>query len=257
MSIPPGYRTITPYPVVKDAPAMIGFLREVFGPSHKVEETFRAVGSAGGYHCEVRIGDCMMMVGGGAPELSWSGESRPMAFHIYVPDIDAAYQRALAAGATSLQEPAEQDWGERTANVKDPFGNNWYIATFRGENYFSEGAPTVQPFLQPISAAPVIEFLESAFGAVESGRATSPDGSILHTTLRIGDAAIELIDAVGIYRPMPGTFFLHVPEVDEVYRRALAAGASSLSEPADQPFGRSGGVEDAAGNKWYIASRPA
>ena len=173
MHAPPGFRTLTPYPVVDNVSGMIDFMKAVFGASHTVEETFRTRAS-GGYHCEVRIGDCMMMIGGGGPEVSWLGNSRPMAFHIYVPDTDAAYARALAAGATSLQEPMTQPWGERTANVKDPFGNNWYIATFQGDDYFSEGAPTIQPYLHPVHSAPVIDFLERAFDARETGRVTSP-----------------------------------------------------------------------------------
>jgi uncharacterized glyoxalase superfamily protein PhnB len=170
----------------------------------------------------------------------------------------STYALALKAGAVSLQEPATQPWGERTANVKDPFGNNWYIATFQGDNYFSEGAPTVQPMLHPPHSAPVIDFLIAAFDAHETGRATSPQGAILHTTVQIGDAAMEFVDAEGIYQPMPGMFYLYVPNVDTVYRRALEAGATSLSAPADQSYGdRSAGVEDLAGNKWYIATHVA
>ena len=71
---------------------------------------------------EIRIGDTVFMVVNGDP--------RPMAFHLSVPDVEAAYQRALDHGATSLQG---------RANVTDPFGNHWYLAT--------EGAPTIQPFL--------------------------------------------------------------------------------------------------------------
>jgi PhnB protein len=229
---------------------MIDFMTIVFD----AEQTFRTHAS-GGYHCEARIGDCMMMIGGGGPDISWLGESRPMAFHIYVPDTDATYHRALAAGATSLQGPTNQPWGERTANVKDPFGNNWYIATFQGDNYYSDGAPTLQPYLHPVHSAPVIDFLMRAFDAEETGRATSPEGAILHTTVKIGDAAMEFFDAAGIYQPMPGMFYLYVPDVDVVYRRALEAGATSISEPVNQSYGdRSGGVKDAFGNKWYIAT---
>jgi len=251
VTVPPGFRTLTPYPVVQDVPGLIGFMKDVFN----AEETFRTIGSAGGYHAEVRIGDCMMMVGGGGPDVAWKGESAPMAFHIYVPDTDATYKRAMAAGAVSLQEPADQPWGERTGNVKDPYGNNWYIATFQGANYFSEGAPTIQPYLQPVHSGPVIDFLVSAFDAEETGRAASPEGAVLHTTLKIGDAAVEFSDASGIYQPMPGMFYLYVPDVDAAYRRALEAGATSISAPVDQSYGdRSGGVVDAFGNKWYIAT---
>ena len=254
MDNPRGFRTITPYPVVQNVPGQIDFLKQVFGPCHHVEETFRAVGSAGGYHSEVRIGDCMMMLGGGGAEVSWKGEPRPMAFHIYVPDIDATYKRALAARATSLLPPTDQPWGERTANVKDPFGNNWYIATFNGENYFSEGAPTIQPYLHPPNSAPVVDFLTRAFHGEESGRATSPEGVILHTQVKIGDATIEFVDAIGIYQPMPGMFYLYLPDVDTAYNRALAAGATTLSEPAVQSYGERTAAVEAFGNKWYIAT---
>jgi PhnB protein len=60
---------------------------------------------------------------------------------------------------------------------------------------------------------------------------------------------------VGPYQPMPGAYYLYVPDADALYRRALAAGAKSLSEPADMPYGdRVGGVKDAFGNDWYIAT---
>ena len=246
-----GFRTLTPYPIVQNVPGMVEFMKQVFG----AEETFRAVGSAGGYHGEVRVGDSMMMIGGGGPDVSWFGESHPMAFHIYVPDVDATYYRALAAGALSLQAPANQPWGERTANVKDPSGNNWYIATFQGDNYFSEGAPTIQPYLHPVESGPVIDFVERAFGGVEMGCAASPEGKVLHSTVKIGDAAMEFSDADGIYQPMPGMFYLYVPDVDAVYRTAIEAGAASVSEPADQDYGdRVGGVKDTFGNTWYLAT---
>jgi PhnB protein len=245
-------QTVTAYPVVNDVPALIAFLGHVFGATEK----FRAIGSAGGYHAEVQIGDSMLMIGGGGPDVAWKGSARPMAFHIYVPDIDATYQRALDGGGESLQAPADQDWGERTGNVKDPSGNCWYIATFKGENYFSDGAPTIQPFLQPLQSAPVIEFLTRAFGAVELGRASTPDGVILHPTLKMGNSSIELADACGIYQPLPGMFYLYVADADAVYARALEAGAESISAPADQPYGdRSGSVKDSSSNTWYIATR--
>ena len=250
-------QTLTAYPVVADVPALNAFLGEVFGAVEKV----RVVGPAGGYHTEVQIGDTLLFIGGGGPDLNWKGEARPMAFHVYVPDTDATYQRALDRGAESLQAPVNQEWGERTANVKDPAGNFWYIATFQGENYFSEGAPTVQPYLQPAKAEPVIDFLVRAFGAVELGRAVGDDGAILHTTLKIGNSAMELIDAAGIYQPMPGMFYLYVGDADKVYHHAVSCGAEGMGAPADRPYGdRNGSVRDIAGNLWYIASpiaRPA
>jgi uncharacterized glyoxalase superfamily protein PhnB len=245
-----GVRKVTPYVITGDAEGLIAFVKRTFAG----EETFRAIGSAGGIHCEMRIGDCTMMIGGGGPGLSWRGDAKPMAFHVYVRDTDAVYQLALEGGASPMQAPADQPWGERTANVKDAFGNHWYIATFQGENYYSEGAPTVQPYLHPTQAEPAIRFLEEAFGARELGRTTSPAGAIVHTTLKIGDAALEMSEADGPYQPMPSTFLLNVTDVGGVYQKALAAGAASISEPADESHGdRPAAVRDACGNEWYLA----
>lgn len=244
-------QTVIAYPSSQNVPALNDFLAKVFGAVEKE----RAVGSAGGYHTELLIGDTRLMVGGGGAGVEWNGEARPMAFHIYVPDVDTTWKLAQEQGAESLQAPANQEWGERTANVKDLSGNFWYIATFQGSNYFSDGAPTVQPFLQPLRAAPVIDFMKAAFAANELGRATTPEGVILHTTVKIGNSAMELIDAVGIYQPMPGRFFVTVEDADYSYALALASGAKPVSPPADQPYGaRVGGVEDIAGNLWYVAS---
>lgn len=243
--------TLSPYLVARDAAGLIDFVKTVFA----AQEQFRGIGSAGGIHCEVRLGGSKLMIGGGGPELLWSGDARPMAFHVYVRDTDAIYRRALDAGATSLQEPADQPWNERTANVKDPHGNFWYIATYRGENYFSPGAPTVQPYLHPLRAEPVIRFLQRAFGAKETGRYTTPDGVIHHTTLKFGDCALEMTEAQGPYQPMASMFYLSVPDVDAAYRRALDAGAASQQEPADQSYGvRTAAVKDISGNQWYIAT---
>ena len=249
--VPKGYRTLTTYLVARDADGLIDFVKNAFG----AEEKFRSAGSAGGRHAEVRLGDSMIMIGGGMPGGSWKGDPLPSAFHVYVPDCDAVYQRALAAGAASIQSPADQEYGERTAQVKDAAGNFWYIATYKGENYKWAGAPDVQPYLHPLRAEPVIQFVKRAFGAQEMGRYTSPDGVVHHTTIKIGDSYMELGEAQGVYQPMPTMFYLYVPNCDELYHKALAAGASSIAEPRDQDYGdRSGGVKDVFGNQWYLAT---
>lgn len=249
--IPKGYRTVTPYLVAQDAEAVIDFVKQTFGG----EEMFRAVGSAGGYHCEVRVDDSMLMIGGGGPGLAWKGDSQLGAFHVYVRDCDAAYRRALEAGGKSLQEPTDQEYGERSASVMDAGGNHWYIATYKDTGYKWEGAPTIQPYLHPLRAEPVVNFLKRAFGAEELGRYTAPDGVVHHTTLKIGDSHLEMGEAHGPYQPMKSMFYLYVPNVDAVYRTALAAGAKSMQEPAEQPYGdRVAAVTDFFGNQWWIAT---
>jgi len=250
--VPKGYTTLTTYLVAQEADALIAFMTKAFG----AEETFLSgPGSEGGLHCEVKIGDSMLMVGGGGAGMKWRGTPLPSAFHIYVPDCDATYARAMEAGAASIAEPADQDYGERTATVKDAAGNFWYIATFKGASYKWAGAPTLQPYLHPLRAEPVLRFIKLAFGAEELGRYTAPDGVIHHTTVKIGNAYMEMGEAHGPYQPMPTMFYLYVEDCDALYKRALSAGATSISAPQDHPYGdRSGGVIDPFGNKWYIAT---
>jgi PhnB protein len=250
--VPKGYSTLTAYIVAQDADGLIDFIKKTFDG----EELFRSgPGSEGGLHCEVRIGDSMLMVGGGAAGMKWRGTPMPTAFHIYVPDCDATYARALEGGASSLHEPADQFYGERSAAVKDGAGNFWYIATYKGDSYKWKGAPTLQPFLHPLRAEPVIKFVRRAFGAEELGRYTTPDGVIHHTTVKIGTGLLEMGEAHGSYQPMPTMFYLYVEDCDALYSRALEAGATSISAPQDQPYGdRSAGVTDPFGNKWYIAT---
>jgi len=121
--IPDGYHTVTPYLVVQGAAKVIDFMREAF----EAEETFRMAqpdGTIG--HAEVRIGDSVVMLGDAS-----GAENPPMPgmIHLYVNDADAVYERALRAGATSLREPADQFYGDRSAGVKDVAGNHWWIAT--------------------------------------------------------------------------------------------------------------------------------
>jgi PhnB protein len=249
--IPPGYRTVTPYIVATDGDAMLTFAKTVFG----AEETFRAIGGAGGIHAETRIGDTMLMMGGGIPGKPFHAKPNKTALHIYVEDADAVYQKALQTGAASISEPEDHDYGERGASVKDPFGNHWYIAARKGATYKWEGAPDVQAYLHPLRAEPVMGFLKRAFGGEELGRHTAPDGVIHHLMLKIGTSYMEMGEAHGPYQPMQSMFYLYVPDCDAVYRRALAAGAKSTQEPADQPYGdRTSAVTDPFGNTGYIAT---
>ncbi|HKV58090.1 MAG TPA: VOC family protein [Ktedonobacteraceae bacterium] len=117
-----GFHTITPYLMVPQAADLIDFVKHAFGAT----ELLRGTGSAGGIHAEVKIGDSMLMIGGGG---TWDGEQMPAALYLYMDDVDAVYKRALQAGATSISEPENQPYGDRVGGVKDAFGNIWYIST--------------------------------------------------------------------------------------------------------------------------------
>jgi uncharacterized glyoxalase superfamily protein PhnB len=242
---------VTPYVIAADGDAMLAFAKNAFG----AEETFRAIGGAGGIHGETRIGDTMLMMGGGIPGKPFNAKPNTTALHIYVEDTDKTYQKALQAGASSINEPQDHDYGERGASVKDPFGNFWYIATHKGERYIPKGLHNVNVYMHPLRVEPVIGFLTRAFGGQELARYASPEGVVHHAEVRVGDSVVEMGEANGPYQPMQSMFYMYVPDCDAVYRRALAAGAKSIQEPADQPYGdRSGGVTDPFGNTWYIAT---
>jgi PhnB protein len=243
-----GLHTVTPYLIAHEAAELIDFVKQAFGG----EELVRSRGSAGGIHAEVRIDDSIIMIGGGG---TWEGTPMPTALHLYVKDADAVYDRAVQAGALSMREPVDQFYGDREAAVKDLSGNHWYIATHKATGHMPEGLRSVTPFLHPRGAAQMISFLERAFGAKEEFRSQSPDGVIHHASVRIGDSIIEMGEAHGPWQPMAAMFMMYVDDVDSWYRRAVEAGAQSLEEPADQPYGsRVGGVTDPFDNIWYIAT---
>ena len=113
----------------------------------------------------------------------------------------------------------------------------------------------VSPYLLVKSVRETLAFLDASFDAVELYRSEQPDGSIKHAEVRIDDSIVMMGE-----RPEGGpavccSIHVYVPDVDATYLRALAAGAASVSEPRDQPYGdRSAGVRDAEGNLWWIGT---
>jgi len=243
-----GHDAVTPYLTVQRAAELLDFVKQAFGAT----ELFRGTGSAGGLHAEVRIGNSVVMIGG-APGMPIP--EKPGILHLYVRDVDGAYHRALQAGATSTYEPTDRDYGDREAAIKDPFGNTWYLATSKATGHAPEGYRSVTPYFHPRGAAGMIDFVKQAFGAEEIARYSDDQGTVNHAALKIGDSLIEMGEAHGPYQPSPMAIYLYVPDVDASYRRALEAGATSISPPADQPYGdRNATVEDRFGHTWYIAT---
>lgn len=122
---PPGHHTITPGFSVPDAARVLAFMQQAFGA--EVVDRYDMPGGKIA-HCEVRFGDSVVMFGEAMAE--WGG-AMPASLSLYVDDgpaVDATYQRALAAGATSMMEPKDQFYGYRSATVTDPGGNKWTIS---------------------------------------------------------------------------------------------------------------------------------
>ena len=118
-----------------------------------------------------------------------------------------------------------------------------------------EGYHTVTPYIVAKDAAGVIDFARRAFGAKEHHVMRLPDGRVMHGDIVIGSSHVMVGQAGGENKAFPAMLYLYVPDVDAVYTQALAAGGTSISEPATQFYGdRHGAVNDADGNQWWIAT---
>ena len=114
------YRTLTPYLVVSDADGEIGFLKSAFGA---VESSVNRDANNSVVHAEMQIGDSLLMLG----QAGQNWKALPAALYLWVPDVDATYARALAAGATSQSAPEDKPYGHRNAGVVDHNGITWWI----------------------------------------------------------------------------------------------------------------------------------
>lgn len=115
--------------------------------------------------------------------------------------------------------------------------------------------PTVTPYLIAKSADKLIDFLKNAFEATELERHLAPDGTIMHAEVGIGDSMIMISEASDKYPATQTAIYLYMSDCDAYFNRAVQAGATILTEPADQNYGdRTSGIKDLAGNTWWIAS---
>ena len=115
--IPKGWHSITPRLVVEEPARLVEFLRQAFGAAGDFRTDRPSV---------ISIGDSVVMVSGVGPR-----EAMPGFLYLYVDDIDATYERALDAGALSLEEPSDVPYGDRRGMIQDPCGNVWQIATHK------------------------------------------------------------------------------------------------------------------------------
>lgn len=120
--IPNDYGAVTPYMIVRGVAPFLDFLKEAFGAVER-GRVYNQDGTIG--HAEVWIGNRVVMMFDAKDE--WP--DTPSFLSLYVEDCDAAYQRALQAGATAITELSNNAWGDRGSRVRDPFGNIWWILT--------------------------------------------------------------------------------------------------------------------------------
>ena len=250
----PGFHTITPYLVIPRAAQLIDFLKASFAATERLRVPI-SDGSDLIMHAEVSIGDSIVELA----DANDAFPAAPTAIHLYLNDADASYDRAIQAGATSIYPVADQHWGDRQGAVKDASGNIWYIAKPGSWQLDHPGELlAVQPYLHLKAADKMIPFLENAFGAQALGVAKSPEGVILHATIRIGDATLEIDEAHDDFQPMACHLHLYVPDVDAAYERALSGGATSQEAPTTKDYGdRAAGVKDPWGNSWFLATHLA
>jgi PhnB protein len=244
-----GFRTLTPYLLVPGAVKLINFFKEAFG----AEEIFRVArpGSDLIMHAEVRMAGSLIELADATAEF----KPRASTNILYVPDVDATFQRALDAGATSLSAPMDQPYGDRQGTVKDPSGNSWHITTHGSGQHIVANTPAIVPMFQVRDAGKYVEFLEQAFGAREIFAAKDPQGIARHVRLRVGNSILAGGESRGESQSAPFLLHMYVPNTDEVYANALRHGATTIRGLEDAPYGdRTATVQDPFGNLWSLAT---
>lgn len=273
----PGFHTVTPYLIVRELEPMIQFLKSAFGAS----EQFRAPGGSGGTHVELRIGDSMIMIGGG--EDGNEMESMPIMIFLYLEDVDSVYHAALQAGASSLVEPGPMFGEPRGAGIQDPAGNQWYFACWEDgpkappayDDVNKEIAePDTIPMLAYEDGPAAMDWLAKAFGFEEMERWLNDDGTLAHGEMTTGSGRIMLAMPTAEYESpkhhrqhcesarkwsqVPWVIngvMVYVDNVDEHFTRAKDAGATILSELEDGFPGRRYRAEDIEGHRWMFMQR--
>ena len=119
---PASYNSVSPYLVLKDAAATIRFIQQVFAATElfKLQDTQGRI-----QHAEYRIDDTVIMLADGGPD--WPAHE--VHIHVYVADVDSSYQKALDAGATSIQPPIKKEDADKRCGVKDAGGATWWLGT--------------------------------------------------------------------------------------------------------------------------------
>jgi PhnB protein len=153
--VPEGYHTVTAALNVHDGVHALEFYTKALG----AKERNRMVGQDGKItHAEIQIGDSIIMIADETPAM---GNRSPKTLGgtvggiwLYVPDADALYKRAVAAGATSIYEPVDMFWGDRTSRIRDPFGHEWSISTHKEDVPPAEMEKRAKDFYAQMASRP-------------------------------------------------------------------------------------------------------
>ena len=247
--IPEGFRSLTPYLILDNAAGFLRFIENAFCATQRF---LMRDGDGIIRHAEAQLGDCVIEFA----EASGQWKAMPAGLHYYVKNSDEVYAQALKAGGTSLYEPANRDYGDREAGVRDPSSNFWFISTHTaGKSYKPGILQDLNTYFSVKDSARFLDFLAKTFGAAVLENHTGKDGGIMHAKVRIGDTVFELSEGRAPWGPRAVSHHLYVENCDEVFARGLANGCKELQPIADQFYGdRSGSLLDAWGNHWYIAS---
>jgi PhnB protein len=127
--VPAGFPALVPYLTVDEPAKLIAFVKEAFGAEELKDQHWEhPTGKV--IHAAIRVEGCVIETGRASAE--W--KAMPASIHLYVRDVDATYNRALEAGGVSLHGVKEMEYGERACAIRDPCGNNWYVATHTGKS---------------------------------------------------------------------------------------------------------------------------
>jgi PhnB protein len=252
-SIPKEHQVAMPYLTLKDPEAFLEFLKKVFDAKENLKVMNQE--GTGILHAEALVlGYCIMV---GSAEKS---PEQPSGLSIVTPHVDEIYNKALEAGASSIMAPCNPGWG-KIGGFRDQFGSIWWIVEAKNIDpnnqekktlAFEQGEGLWSNF--SLKNAPgFLEFLKKVFNAEERDRKVMEDGkTIMHAEAAISGSIImcsEGSEQKGYYN---GGVFVYVSNTDETHKLALAEGATEISAPSDQSYGRFSGFKDPFGNIFWI-----
>jgi len=247
LEIPEGYQAVMPYLLIKESEAFLEFLKRVFDAKEKMKVMNQEGKNI--VHAEAIVaGHCIMF---GYSEKS---PEEPSGLSVSVPNVDETYKKGLEAGATSIVEPNDYGWG-RFGGFKDQFGNTWWMNETPKADPKKE-QPALRPYFSLKDAGAFLDFLKKVFDAEETKRMCFPNTEkVMHAETLVAGNLIMVGAGTDDWECISGGVSVSIANVDEVYKKAIAEGATSTMEPTDFPWGKFSGWKDPFGNTWWVVSQ--